>query len=985
MLSERATRSVVHSARPLLSVSPSCLNAMFTLALVSANTHDTRYDGGAWTLHTRSYVAATANVMVTRLWWTQQQQQQQQQQQHDPQQHARDGPSTRAIRVETNPLANGAPSCLRQNGGLDGPAGGGVQWFNRSLGRTFRAMYGHPRSIRKTRLMRIAVGTAFAGIDATQRVTSPSDGDGGSASIITLRPGQECVVVTALHTNRDFLYLNDANPNEPLMSVGDTLRGYMSNAGEGLANLEAAHAAWWSQHWAASGVQFALDPDGQLSVAERMWYGTVYMLTVTNRVNYTIHTPPAGLWHNFYTSDTLPWSGYTTDINTQSPYFGASAANHGEVELAMIDLHDLFIPQGRIISSAAYNCSSNGQQGGGVLLPVEIAAYGGTKIWDDQGLKSNAVLMAMVHINHARLTGEVGGQIYRFIREVAMFWQCYLVRTPLEGGRYVYADLNDCCYEICSANNYDAETAGGFVVSNNPTNSLAMIRTLLEAAVDFSTVLGVDADLRPSWRDILSNLAPYPTREVTIGGNASMATIFVDWDGAPPPPKNDKQMLGCIQIVYPAGRVSSSSANRTLFRTAKNLLDYLDQWDVSSDADCILFQISTRLNYNQTAMYPNFAWALGSEPREGYARGNLFQNGLTQAQNVAGALQYVNELLVRSDEPFVRFFPAHFSSIGPEQHGLPLPAVASVARSGGTKGMNGDVTRGAAHGGFTTAASACNLTGFWFDLSNNGTPHPNPFIVKQTGAAYAYEVAEPNEWGCPVNITRSEVGGSPAVPPSPRLDGHPKCGVSPHSGHPAVLPHTQMQFVWPPHGSTEKTVQNLTVTPDCKFMCFPPAAAAEGQGPYGRTHASPPPGVCADAGSGGVTAPARPWLNSSFSNLRVKGAQGTEVCPLTNGLCTFLVGGSLSAVGVVGQLTVLSERGGNFTFLSPFAAGVLPTVLCVSGPGCSSATSGGATGTLAVSVPITTWAPLGLFHLEEHEVVFAFETASNSTYAISAS
>lgn len=83
----------------------------------------------------------------------------------------------------------------------------------------------------------------------------------------------------------------------------------------------------------------------------------------------------------------------------------------------MIDLHDQFIPIGRVMSAAAYNCTErNGEHGGGVLLPVEIAAYGGTKIWDDQGLKSNAVLTAMLHVTHGRLTGNVDGQVYRYGR-----------------------------------------------------------------------------------------------------------------------------------------------------------------------------------------------------------------------------------------------------------------------------------------------------------------------------------------------------------------------------------------------------------------------------------------------------------------------------------------------------------------------------------------------------------------------------------------
>jgi hypothetical protein len=86
---------------------------------------------------------------------------------------------------------------------------------------------------------------------------------------------------------------------------------------------------------------------------------------------------------------------------------------------AQQDLHDQFIPLGQRISALAYNCTRPG-----VLLPVEIDAYGGTKIWTDQGLKSNAVLMAMVHINHGRLTGRVDGQVYRYLKEVGDFWEC---------------------------------------------------------------------------------------------------------------------------------------------------------------------------------------------------------------------------------------------------------------------------------------------------------------------------------------------------------------------------------------------------------------------------------------------------------------------------------------------------------------------------------------------------------------------------------
>ena len=95
---------------------------------------------------------------------------------------------------------------------------------------------------------------------------------------------------------------------------------------------------------------------------------------------------------------------------------------------------------------------------------------------------------------------------------------------------------------------------------------------------------------------MLENLAPFPTNTLQADSFAP-GQIFVDWDGAANPPKADNQMLGLIQLIYPAGRVSSSSANRSLFTTARNTMDFIAGWRASSDAACIIYQISTRASH----------------------------------------------------------------------------------------------------------------------------------------------------------------------------------------------------------------------------------------------------------------------------------------------------------------------------------------------------------------------------------------------------
>ena len=198
-------------------------------------------------------VAATENVLVTRVWWT------------------GAGAGLRQLQIETNPLqvvGEGDQQMTRQSAGRGGAGGSGSQWFNRSLGRDFYANYRHPRAKHKEHKARIAVVTTFLGVEAAH--IAPAAG-ASSGSVLSLRAGQVATLITAMHTNRDFLWARDGNPDEPLQSTGQ-LSHHHSSSPAALASLEIAHLGWWKEFWTKSGISLSLDPDGSMSVAQRFWY-----------------------------------------------------------------------------------------------------------------------------------------------------------------------------------------------------------------------------------------------------------------------------------------------------------------------------------------------------------------------------------------------------------------------------------------------------------------------------------------------------------------------------------------------------------------------------------------------------------------------------------------------------------------------------------------------------------------------------------------
>ena len=108
-----------------------------------------------------------------------------------------------------------------------------------------------------------------------------------------------------------------------------------------MQKLDAKHEASWSEYWNRSSISmphsrrtelFCIPHKHLLRLGSatqmgsgmsrvHVGYGANYMWKTANKYNESAHMPPAGLWKNHYTGNDYGWPAYTTDINTQAPYF----------------------------------------------------------------------------------------------------------------------------------------------------------------------------------------------------------------------------------------------------------------------------------------------------------------------------------------------------------------------------------------------------------------------------------------------------------------------------------------------------------------------------------------------------------------------------------------------------------------------------------------------------------------------------------------
>lgn len=394
------------------------------------------------------------------------------------------------------------------------------------------------------------------------------------------------------------------------------------------------HREWWKNFWNKSSVSLD-DKEVELN-----WYAGQYAMACCSRNKKF----PPGLYGNFITNDTPAWGGdYHLNYNYEAPFYALASSNHVELtegyETPLLEFMDNAKENARdhCRCRGAYYDVGIGPKGMNTSFMPDAGEKGHLFL----GQKSNGLYACIVPVMKWYSTYDNDYALeraYPLLREVVTFWEDYL---HFEEGRYVV--YNDAVHEVpYYIKNFDPHGKNSYANDFNPILTLGLLRTVVKCALDMSKELGIDADRRKKWDDILENLSRFPIQKKRGKIVFRYTERGQDWCKG--------NTLG-IQHIYPAGTIGLGSSEKTL-GIARNTFNLMNRWD-DSNGFSSYYPCAARLGVSpdkilnslhkiyKTRQYPNL----------------LFSYGGGCLENAAATSNTVNEMLMQSYDGIVRLFP----------------------------------------------------------------------------------------------------------------------------------------------------------------------------------------------------------------------------------------------------------------------------------------------------------------------------------------
>ena len=274
------------------------------------------------------------------------------------------------------------------------------------------------------------------------------------------------------------------------------------------ADLQKKSAASWREFWSKSAVDIA---DREL---ERIWYQNQYWLACCLKPGAIA----PGLFGNWSRGSIgTAWHGdYHMNYNTQQVWWGVFSSNHVEQHLPYVDLVEKLMPMAEWNAREQFGLPGAYFPHSAYPVPSKVNPYP-VPPWGYEICETPWTVQSLWW--HYEYTKDIDflKRAYRPMRAATDFLIAYAKKGA--DGRY---RLNP----SVSPENW------GLTVDHRLNRDIiidtALTEFLLDAMIEASSVLNVDAGLRPKWKEVRENLAHYPTVKGPYG------EVWADVTDAPP-------------------------------------------------------------------------------------------------------------------------------------------------------------------------------------------------------------------------------------------------------------------------------------------------------------------------------------------------------------------------------------------------------------------------------------------------------------------
>lgn len=390
--------------------------------------------------------------------------------------------------------------------------------------------------------------------------------------------------------------------------------------------LHKRHLNWWKNYWLKSYVR-TYD-----TLLERYYFGALYEAACAYREGSLC----PGLFGPWVTTDSSNWDGnYTLSYNHQSTVVGFASSNRPELLVPYMQQRYDWEAEGKKRAKRGDINFITGDRWGdkfkdgipGILEPITEGPWGNCAEDLYMGMLSGSVwgsLPIIWYCNYTQNQQYLSKTAYPYLKQIANFWEAYLVK---ENGKWVIKYAGD---EEWYPND-----------EINPTLSNAFVVYFFKNMISYSKQLNVDMDKRPLWQDFVDNMKALPT------GNYQGKDIYIEYDGA----SIKEEWPGLMIIAEQADAVTLSSS-KEVKQIFINTIDVLNGWEGGA-APGFLWASAVKGGYPEQALLDRFKYLLTHQMRRNLTMA-VGGNGTETMSN----LDYINSMMLQSQEGFIRLFPA---------------------------------------------------------------------------------------------------------------------------------------------------------------------------------------------------------------------------------------------------------------------------------------------------------------------------------------